>query len=430
MGLLKDVLDLFGLGPHDVAHAGRRVHELRYEFLTWPLRNRRLKRASTAARDPLLTEYLASAYPGLTLLRVNGHLYPVTVFPFDGFLSQTGVPPTALHLEVAWVPRPQARALYFYLLQRSVIGKENRPTFVLKALTPAPLSLACGVADFFTGLRTSQALEWELHQAVGSALEHGTHDTAWIDDHLPFRRKLLQGIQQPWLDGTGRAAPVGISTLLAYREQSATRLLIRKRGPLSIVYNRGKWHVFPSGMFQAPYKDYDTEFSVLHAVLWEFLEELFDVPDPTSRRADPKWFYSEQPVAELLDMLSRGTAHLFFTGVAVNLASMRPEIMLALVLDDEQWFGRHQTGAAGATRFAFSRELQTSTDDPGTDTPVQRPFLPPAPEDLFASAELTPRSTVPVAAAAIYYGIRALRQHEGRSRTVQHEDRSRGLPPR
>jgi hypothetical protein len=69
-------------------------------------------------------------------------------------------------------------------------------------------------------------------------------------------------------------------------------------------------------MFQAPCCDYETEYSLIHLLLWEYVEELFDVPDPGDRRSDPKWFYNLGPVQELRTMIAAKTAQLWLTGIA------------------------------------------------------------------------------------------------------------------
>ena len=161
-------------------------------------------------------------------------------------------------------------------------------------------------------------------------------------------------------------------------------------------------------MFQAPYKDYTTEFSLLHAVLWEYIEELFSIPDPEHRTNDAKWFYSLAPAAELLSMIAKGTARLRVTGVAVNLASMRPEILTLLEIFDEAWFRRHQEGTADATLFKFSTELASAGDVPLASVPMRCQPIRNTPQEVFQDAELSPGTVVPVAAAAIYQGLRAL----------------------
>ena len=93
-------------------------------------------------------------------------------------------------------------------------------------------------------------------------------------------------------------------------DKRAVYLMLRRRGPLSITYDVGKWHVLPSGMLQAPYRDYETEFSLLHCLFWEYYEEFFDTPDPRKRNTDPKWFYGKAPVIELQEMLEQGKASL------------------------------------------------------------------------------------------------------------------------
>jgi hypothetical protein len=159
-------------------------------------------------------------------------------------------------------------------------------------------------------------------------------------------------------------------------------------------------------MFQSPWREYQCEFSPLHAFLWEYLEELFDVPDPDDRRAEPTWFYALRQVAEMRKMLDDQTASLWLTGIAVNLASLRPELLMLLHVRDPDWYERHATGRDGADRFRVNREFADASE--GSKAATLRIEFSGNQEDLFSRFALEPKLMVPAGAAALYAGISAL----------------------
>jgi hypothetical protein len=409
--MLERFSEMFGIGPEDIRWLIKIANKYRYYPVTVPQRLQGMRRAMRASRSKLMTDYLLHEYPDTPFLRCNNATFPVAIFLPPSGPSLIQGKDEIIKLDKAWNPEVRVQSRSFYWLQRSQIEAENRDTFIMKEMgLGSRLCLTCGIADFFTGLCSSQALEWELHQVIGWAEERHSTSYSEIKKRLKLRKRMLTSVRDPITNGHGRAAPVAISVLLAYKQNGFVRLLLRRRGPLSIVYDQGKWHVFPSGMFQAPCKDYDTEFSLLHCVLWEFLEELFDVPDPPDRRAHTKWFYGYQPVSELRELLDRGAAQLWFTGIAINMASLRPEVLLTLYISDEGWARRHETGERGAHVFRFSKEIATAGEMKGVGPILQRPILLPSPDELFKQCGLGPDSMVPVGAAALYAGVLALDQ--------------------
>ncbi|MBI5869113.1 MAG: hypothetical protein HZB43_12650 [candidate division Zixibacteria bacterium] len=138
----------------------------------------------------------------------------------------------------------------------------------------------------------------------------------------------------------------------------------------------------------------------------KYVEELFDVPDPQDRRSNPKWFYDMAAVQELRKMVSNDSVQLWFTGIAVNMCSLRPEILLLLHVKDASWLARHETGEAGAQAFRFSKEIAISGEAVGKL--VLRPALHGTAGDMFQELQFFPDNTVPVGAAGIHLGIEAL----------------------
>lgn len=154
-------------------------------------------------------------------------------------------------------------------------GAFNGPVYAMRRLQPAPwLRIHCREGWYFGSLNTSERLELEGRYRRCPA---------------PDRRGL---------DGAGRTAAIGISTVVAWREGGAWRALAAPLRARTMPHRTGLLHVVPSGMFAPPY-------SVIENVRREFKEELGVDLDPLRLR---------------------------LTGVAVHAFNQRPEICTALLL--------------------------------------------------------------------------------------------------
>jgi hypothetical protein len=116
---------------------------------------------------------------------------------------------------------------------------------------------------------------------------------------------------------------------------------------VTVATKRRSYHVVPSGMFQPfiPGESSDLlreQFSVSATVMREFVEELYGVEELETGdgRVDPHAIYRRREARLLSDMLEAGDAALLYSGVAVNLLALRPEICTVLVIDDPGWYER------------------------------------------------------------------------------------------
>lgn len=154
-------------------------------------------------------------------------------------------------------------------------GAFNGPVYAMRRLHPAPrLRIDCREGWYFESLNTSERLELEGRYRRCPA---------------PARRAL---------DGAGRTAAIGISTVVAWREGGAWRALAAPLRARTMPHRTGLLHVVPSGMFAPPY-------SVIENVRRELKEELGVDLDPLRLR---------------------------LTGVAVPALNLRPEICTMLLL--------------------------------------------------------------------------------------------------
>lgn len=370
----------------------------------------RLPALVKAVDSQLLRSYLLEHFSSEPLLKCGDFVYPVVIYPNPGGpieLQPDNEP--FLDLDLKWQPTILTGNRTFYWLMRSTIGSEENLTFVMKSLSVEPaMKMTCGVSGFFEVLRSSHSLEWELLRSIVKLDKRSAATPEDLRRLLRLRGRLDNRVSNPLLHGDGRAAGIGFSTLLTFNDSGKRKMLLRRRGARSIAVNRGKWHVLPSGMFQAFFGDYDTEFSVLHTALWEYYEELFGREDPETRRLSSKWFYSEPVVRELLDMLSSGDARVWFTGVAINLCNLRPEIMLILDIRDPEWYQRHSTGKSGAQPFKHNDEFATASELASG----QRNLLLIEPrnelETLVDEYDLHPSQITPSGAACLAQAVKAM----------------------
>lgn len=151
----------------------------------------------------------------------------------------------------------------------------NGPVYAMRRLHLAPwLRIDCREGWYFDSLTTSERLE------------------------LEGRYRRCAPPDRRGLDGAGRTAAIGISTVVAWREGGAWRALAAPLRARAMPHRTGLLHVVPSGMFAPPY-------SVVENVRRELKEELGVDLDPLRLR---------------------------LAGVAVHALNQRPEICTALLL--------------------------------------------------------------------------------------------------
>lgn len=214
-------------------------------------------------------------------------------------------------------------------------GLFNGEVYAMRRLhTRGRLRLDTKRGGYFDTLNTCEAMELELLESVPG---------------LPLRAG------QRVLDGRGRCAAIGVATLLVLRQDDVHFVVLAPIGPKGMPHRAGQLHVVPSGMFQPPY-------SVRHTVLTELSEELDGIQLPPA-------------------------AKVYFTGVAVNLLNLRPEICTMVVID------RPPRLKLGAEFLPGARAVTFGTD-----------------AHLVRALRLRTAPITPPGAAALFLGARVLRQ--------------------
>ena len=174
-------------------------------------------------------------------------------------------------------------------------------------------------------------------------------------------------------------------------------------------------HVAPSGIL-APF-DEDAaksadEFGVRRNFYREFVEELY----AEARYERPEYFGNDDPADDkAVDRLTRlfddGLAQLYYTGISINLLTVRHEICLLLKINDPEWLRREETLATAAgSRLHLGWEWAQSSEDVQSITPDQ-----PSHWRFGITSDLQPVAapldrvyTIPNAAAAIYLALPVL----------------------
>ncbi|MFD0683055.1 hypothetical protein [Actinomadura fibrosa] len=416
----------------------------------------RLSGAAIAERERLgrvlghrgLSATLREIYPAHPLVELWGVEMPITAFPAPrsqwrdveaalGDLQGDRVPGEGDYddFEFDRFGRPRFDELYAsYLETKRSDPEQLRHLFPGAAFAFGRLRHEGGpkidafLSRYFVSLVTSEDLDAELVAALD-----GRPD---LDAPVPLsalrrRAYLHERIRReygpeagPVETGRFRAAALShATTVMLATGQGGYDILLPARSE-DVNTHPGFRHVAPSGIL-APFnaravaeeRTRRAEFSVWRNFCREWVEELFaadeyegweleDVTEPPDPALTPEIARLERAV-DPRD--ARRAGDLYYTGVSVNLLTLRPEICLLLVIDDPGWLGREIDEARAVGRPV---KLGWEYADGGIDQPWLRPGhrirLGP---DLRPAAGWTPSPTelVPNAAAAIWLALAVMR---------------------
>jgi transcriptional regulator with XRE-family HTH domain len=234
--------------------------------------------------------------------------------------------------------------------RRAHLDTWNQLTYDLRAMgrdEQGRVQLHCKLGTYYHSLSTSESLDPELLEAY-AAWPDSQPEQVW--PRLERRVWLHERVADPVADGRYRSAAIGVSTLTIVRVRNRSfdgyKLFLSPRS-VTVATQRRRYHVVPSGMFQ-PFIPGDSgdllqgQFSVAETVMREFVEELYGVEELETGdgRVDPHAIYRRREARLLSDMLRSGDAALLYSGVAVNLLALRPEICTVLIIHDPAWWER------------------------------------------------------------------------------------------
>jgi hypothetical protein len=374
--------------------------------------------AGTARRgvnNPHLYQYLGWKYGGVPLLRRQRHLYPVAVFlPAEEqigdvdsvLLDLQDTSPEDYQLE----PRDATfRQLWDQTLRRGHL--QDLPTYTMKRLTASEdrLGIVCERGSYFRAVETCDALEWEAVTSAATELNDSSKEAfERFDATLPLRCRLHAIVDDPITDGRHRSAAIAVSTLVAFNDEGQYYLLLSRRAGEGVTAYRGLLHVVPSFMFQPVAGHYREEWSIRHNIYREYLEELFDRPEPQGGMTAWRQFYVDPCLVYLRDLEERGDARLYLTGIAVNLLNLRPEICTVLLIRSPEWF-RHHT-QLGGPRERFRLNAEWASPAGSADRGISRLALATSDDAQLQADNLGPTAFLPPGAAAFWLGISLVRE--------------------
>ncbi len=211
---------------------------------------------------------------------------------------------------------------------------------------------------------------------------------ATLSAALP-RRRQFDGLAPELLSGSGRTAAFGVSTViiaprpLGIKNSDSDSPVVAPHvlwGTRS--HDVASWpgcsHVAPAFMWDATRRSIETESDLQHVVFREILEEVFGKEDERDRPLveDPQAVKQDERIVRLEQLLDEGHAEMRVTGVLIDLLTRRPEICIALAIDDRDFFDDHPHHAdpehfhktwrsLARVRSSLNREAQ-----PGSFVPV------------------------------------------------------------
>jgi len=381
-----------------------------------------IQKAQSALEDQNLYDFLKWLYPWENILERQGYIYPVAIFPASE--SQWNDVESPLLSFKPQMPDDKDLLIkdtrYRRLMHKLGRPLEDRITYTMSKLVvqDSRLGLECTLGSYFRALDSCDALEWELLYNWAKVHPEKCDFEKFLTEKLRLRQKLHGIVDNPVRDGKGRSAAIAILTLLAFiadgkREPTLWLKLRSRRG---VAVHGALYHVIPSFMFQPATLYFEEEFSVAHNIYREYLEEIFNRPEPKEGESEPRYFYNDPCLTDLLDLLGRRKAQLFFTGLAVNLLNLRPAICTLLLIKDPNWYKSHSESGPEELRIKLNdewvknvRELQEIMKRRKEVKAVKISYSD-NDADLIEKGVLRPSQMVPSGAAAFWLGIDVLRK--------------------
>ncbi|MFP3567293.1 hypothetical protein [Paraburkholderia sp. SIMBA_030] len=278
-------------------------------------------------------------------------------------------------------------------------GPKDLPTYAMREIRFGDaITLDCGMGTYFGALRTCDVLEWEILAFVAEA-QRGAKSVEPLLNALKCRMRVHSLSAQPVMQPTGRSAAVAVSTVVVFRRADDYGVILQRRSAAGVAVHGDLWHVAPSFMFQPIAGDTAREYSVVHNIYREYLEELFRVKEASQAPSviSHDYFYGNRNLIFLRSLLDRGDASLLFTGVAVNLLNLRPEICTVLHISSPDWFSKHSRGIDGVDRLELNEEFLG-------DRLCVRPI------EQVRKGDPAPEDTVPPGSAALCLALTSLRK--------------------
>jgi hypothetical protein len=364
---------------------------------------------------------LRNLYPDHGLTDLWSLTFPITTFPapraewhhIESPLGRTvgQLLPGRLDYSDQWDPNEGRQAFDASNLKYEQLNADRRrfffsgSTFAFHALREEAGGVRLDVAlgRYFASHATSEDLDPEMMFALAKDPEKPVSLRA-----LPRRSWLHQRVSDPVVDGQHRSGAISHATVVLIRNDAGGYKLLLPPRSDDVAAHAHFHHVAPSGIL-SPHSEEThppaEEFSIERNFFREWVEELYAADEherpPFVGPPDPA---GEPEVLRLKEVLG-DSVELLYTGVSVNLLTLRPEICLLLLVKDPSWWpAESQIAAQSGRPVKLGWEY---SDAPGKI----RHQSPNQPDGAFISLDenlqppagitLTPDFLVPNAAAAI-----------------------------
>ena len=271
----------------------------------------KFRHAKLGRQSPLLADVLSELYPTFERPWADRR-YPVILFRVPE--SQITKPESILGSladEVVVPDRSLRQAGDEYLDDLRTVGHSlitNNGTYVLKAMNANEIvNLDCAHGTYFDALATCDLLEWELLSTLGKTK---ARSVASVVNQLKWRSYVHYLSHEPTTCPIGRSAAIAVSTTILFRRTNDYAVLVQRRSDKGVAVHGDFLHVAPSFMFQPVVGEWTKEYSVVHNIYREYLEELFSVKEasvaPSVMAVD--YFYGNPNLKFLRSLIDAGDA--------------------------------------------------------------------------------------------------------------------------
>ncbi|RLA41299.1 MAG: hypothetical protein DRR42_24820, partial [Gammaproteobacteria bacterium] len=224
---------------------------------------------------------------------------------------------------------------------------DDKTLFGLKSIVDNGngIRITGSLTTYGSALATQDAIEWELLTAFADQIMTNGMDAPFADirHSLDKRETIEERCSGNMFDGSLEHMGLAISTTVVFSRDNGRHGVMFGRRSADTAAHPSLFHVIPAGMFQPELGEPRNEWNVLHNVLKEYGEELYNNAIDRSA-SDWKYFYRDwHGVAWLLEGLELGHCEFQITGLVLNMLNLRPEICSLLLVRNEDWWNRKPT---------------------------------------------------------------------------------------
>lgn len=210
-------------------------------------------------------------------------------------------------------------------LAKPAVWFNGRSYRLLEASFDGGVSLTFGLARYFDGLDTTEALAFETALQV-----------------LRRRKKSCGGSYRAWLadpfDPSRRAAILGVNVLTIRKARDQIGFFLHQRDGNRVASAMNVTHVIPAGEFQ-PQADsrpvWRSDLDLWRTAMREYAEEYIGTPDASGDTGVEIDYANDEPYSQFEAARASGHVKLWFLGLGMDPLSWKPEACVAAVWDGD-----------------------------------------------------------------------------------------------